>query len=111
MVTAPLDRLSLRLQHLDGTTGGGMLELCATPGILDRCFGTLWELLNDWSESDNMWFLLFLEWYLHDFGTSYNHLLDRHYSVCVGIAAALWARMVVVYSSYPFRSSCQPHTE
>ena len=112
MVSAPIDRLSLRLQHLDGTTGGGLLELCDTTssGLLDRCLRTLWELLNDWSESDCQWLLPFLDWFIHDLGIPHDDLMDSHYSSCVGLGAAIWARMIVIYHFYPFRLSLQQRT-
>ncbi len=107
MLTAPLEKFSLRLQHLDATGGGSMIELCnpASSGLLDRLFGTFWELLNDWNESDHQHLLPFVTWYLHDAGVPHDELLDKQYETCVGLAAAIWARFAVIYHEHPFRFS------
>ena len=51
IATWPADHLSLRLQHLDGTAGGSMIELTRDPGgCAQRCIQTYWEILSPGSD-------------------------------------------------------------
>ncbi len=80
-----------------------MFELTDASGVLNRCMSALWDLLNDWEESVHSAFLPFLAWFLTDLNKEYDEIMDNFFAVCVGLSAAIWARMVVVYLSYPFR--------
>lgn len=96
IATWPADHLSLRLQHLDGTTGGAMIELTRDPGgCAQRCIHTYEEILS--ARSDQIPALL---WHLrNDDGGFLNTLRSK----VVEMAAAVHSRFVLKFCEWPWR--------
>ena len=85
--TAPLDFLSHRLQHLDATRGS-LSELLdnRSSGLLRTVQRRFWKLLNPDGHHGELYTL---EWW-----ATYD-LSDIGRSTVVGLAAAVWVRLIL----------------
>jgi hypothetical protein len=99
--TAPVDHMSLRLQHLDHTQGS-MRELVdqRPQGLLPTAQHHLWQILNTWRASDRSGQLATLEWLMKSLSADAD-LTDSARATCTGIAAAVWTRLQLRRPSNP----------
>ncbi|CAK0894137.1 unnamed protein product [Prorocentrum cordatum] len=112
LVTLPIDHMSLRLQHLDATDGGSVAELCDTSdkGIIASTHMKYWELCNVWAASAGSEYSRSLWWYLEAVADSTEEqFLDNLRRHCVGLSAAVWARIEIKYSNWPYRLMCEQY--
>jgi len=109
LVTAPVDRLSSRLQHLVNRTGnilgtaglasagggaGGALAACLA------CQRHLWGLVNGWDDSCPQ--AVLVNAVKHHLGhTASSH--DALRAAALSVGAAIWARLEVLYGAWPWR--------
>jgi hypothetical protein len=96
--TAPLDKLSSRLQHLD-SVGSACAELSMPRGVLYTCQTHLWSLLNDWSlmRHSDKWQVVVS--HLGDAAT----LQQESRLALLSISGHVWSRLELRYGGWPWR--------
>ena len=91
VASAPIDRLSYRLQHLD-CAGGSCAEMVhrgpSCPMI--ACQKHLWEVLNPWFESPHAGHFEALFWYLSVLGVDMKQVVCNARAISVGLGAGVW---------------------
>jgi hypothetical protein len=109
---APLDSLSHRLQHLDYNRGSLKELMDATSkGVLAKTQTRLWQILNCWHKSSHSAFLPALQWHLEARGANAQDVAKTARATCVGLAAAVWARLELKYPSLsPTSAPARVHT-
>ena len=100
LVSAPLEKLSKVLQRL-GHRGGSMWQLVSGKlGVLEECQGHLWELLSPGNASGDVAKAV-VAVLRHQ--RAAGPFVMRLRQAVLGIAGALWARLHVPFSSWPWR--------
>ncbi len=99
LAAAPLEKLSLTLQHLDAE-GGSVVQVVRTDSLFHECQLELWHLLNPGptgviGAAPQVLAML-------RYGNEGQFLLRLRAAV-LGLAAAVWARLEITFASWPWR--------
>ena len=100
LVNAPLEKLSKVLQRLDHRGGSMWQVVSGKLGALEECQGHLWELLNPGDASGDVAKAVVAVLRRQ---RAAGPFVMRLRQAVLGIAGALWARLHVPFSSWPWR--------